>query len=168
MVRGFGIYLIVRRSDDIIIGGIGFHGKPEHGRVEVGYDVASKAQAQGYATEALRALAGWALRQSEVEVVVGRTEAGNIASRRVMEKAGFIPSGGPDAEGLHSFELRGPQKEDGGAKPLGRVGPRDEIDQGRPTVVPFQSLRRRMRKDAAVRHRLVAWAAAAWGPVGGL
>ncbi len=72
-------------------------------------------QAQGYATEALRALAGWALRQSEVEVVVGRTEAGNIASRRVMEKAGFIPSGGPDAEGLHSFELRGPQKEDGGA-----------------------------------------------------
>ncbi len=104
--RGFGVYLIVRRSDDLVIGGIGFHGRPERGRVEVGYDVAPSARGEGYATEALRALAGWALQQPGVQAVLGRTEAENAASLRVLEKAGFVPCGGPDAEGLFSFERR--------------------------------------------------------------
>ncbi|MGI8564172.1 MAG: GNAT family N-acetyltransferase [Candidatus Dormibacter sp.] len=104
--RGFGVYLVVRRSDDLVIGGIGFHGRPERGQVEVGYDVTPSARGQGYATEALRALAGWALQQPGVQAVLGRTEAGNVPSLRVLAKAGFVPCGGPDAEGLFSFERR--------------------------------------------------------------
>ncbi|MDQ6901281.1 MAG: GNAT family N-acetyltransferase [Candidatus Dormibacteraeota bacterium] len=106
LVRGFGVYLMVRRSDAQVLGGIGFHGKPEHGRVEVGYDVAPSARGEGYATEAVRGLTGWALQQPGVQAVLARTAADNAASLRVLEKAGFIACGGPDAEGLLPFERR--------------------------------------------------------------
>ncbi|CAM5256480.1 GNAT family N-acetyltransferase [Streptomyces xanthochromogenes] len=86
---GWGAYVIVRTEDGRAIGGIGFHGPPEDGRVEIGYDLADSARGHGYATESLGALTAWALAQPDVETVYATTDEDNTASQRVLERAGF-------------------------------------------------------------------------------
>jgi RimJ/RimL family protein N-acetyltransferase len=44
---------------------------------------------RGYATEAARALVGWALGQPDVTAVVAACDAGNAPSIRVLEHVGF-------------------------------------------------------------------------------
>jgi RimJ/RimL family protein N-acetyltransferase len=86
----FGSYQIVRREDGLVIGDIGFHGPPDsHGAVTVGYGLAPEARGHGYATESLVGLAEWALAQPEVKVVNADANLDNVASQRVMERAGM-------------------------------------------------------------------------------
>ncbi|GGS63772.1 acetyltransferase [Streptomyces violaceus] len=86
----WGMYVLVRREDDQALGAMGFHAVPdEAGRVEVGYDLVEAARGQGYATEALRALAEWALARDEVRTVVANVERDNAPSRGVLTRAGF-------------------------------------------------------------------------------
>lgn len=61
--------------------------------VGVGYVIARSHQGKGYATEALRAVIDWAFRQPSVYRVNASTDVDNIASRRVMEKAGMRREG---------------------------------------------------------------------------
>jgi RimJ/RimL family protein N-acetyltransferase len=89
-MRGFGSYQIVRREDGLVIGDIGFHGPPDsRGAVTVGYGLAPGARGHGYATESLVALVEWALAQPEVTVVNADANLDNLASQRVMERAGM-------------------------------------------------------------------------------
>jgi RimJ/RimL family protein N-acetyltransferase len=86
----YGVYQLVRSIDRRVIGDIGFHGPPDqHGSVTVGYGLAASARGHGYATEALRALAAWALAQPEVVRVEADTTHANLPSQRVMERAGM-------------------------------------------------------------------------------
>jgi RimJ/RimL family protein N-acetyltransferase len=86
----FGVYQLVRSSDDLVVGDIGFHGPPNPGgSVTVGYGLAPGARGQGYATEALRAVVEWALSQPEVVAVEADTTHANLPSQRVMERAGM-------------------------------------------------------------------------------
>jgi RimJ/RimL family protein N-acetyltransferase len=86
----YGVYQLVRCMDRRVIGDIGFHGPPDqHGSVTVGYGLAASARGHGYATEALRALAAWALAQPEVVRVEADTTHANLPSQRVMERAGM-------------------------------------------------------------------------------
>ncbi|WP_327355268.1 GNAT family N-acetyltransferase [Streptomyces sp. NBC_01304] len=103
-VPGWGAYALVRRSDGRAVGAMGFHGPPLAGQVEIGYDVVASARRQGYATEALQALAAWALTSPEVTLVFARTEPGNLASQGVLDRAGFTRAS-ETAEGPR-FELR--------------------------------------------------------------
>jgi RimJ/RimL family protein N-acetyltransferase len=61
----------------------------EPGAAEVGYWVDPRARKRGVATTAVRAVCRWAVTTAGIELVEWRCEAGNIASRRVAEKAGF-------------------------------------------------------------------------------
>jgi RimJ/RimL family protein N-acetyltransferase len=86
----FGVYQLVRSSDDVVVGDIGFHGPPNsRGAVTVGYGLAPGARGQGYATEALRAVVDWALALPEVTSVEADTTHANLPSQRVMERAGM-------------------------------------------------------------------------------
>jgi RimJ/RimL family protein N-acetyltransferase len=86
----YGVYQLVRSVDSRVIGDIGFHGPPDRdGAVTVGYGLAASARGHGYATEALRALAAWALAQPEVARVEADTTHANLPSQRVMERAGM-------------------------------------------------------------------------------
>ena len=86
----YGVYQLVRSSDAMVVGDIGFHGPPSRGRsVTVGYGLAPGARGQGYATEALRAVVAWALAQPEVTSVEADTTHANLPSQRVMERAGM-------------------------------------------------------------------------------
>ncbi|MBD0424918.1 GNAT family N-acetyltransferase [Streptomyces sp. TRM S81-3] len=102
----WGVFALVRQEDGRAVGGIGFHGAPdEDGRVEIGYDLAEAARGNGYATEALSALSGWALAREEVTSVFATTEPANTASQRVIERAGFRRVLADDEQ--VAYELRG-------------------------------------------------------------
>ncbi|MFF4319887.1 GNAT family N-acetyltransferase [Streptomyces sp. NPDC001568] len=92
----FGAYEILRREDGTLIGGAGFHGPADGaGRVTVGYGLVPAARGRGWASEALRALVEHARRHGAAGVL-GDTDPGNTASRRVMVAAGLLPVGEDD------------------------------------------------------------------------
>ena len=97
----FGYYQVL--EDEVVVGGIGFHGPPSGHVVEVGYGVAPDARGRGVATQALLLLLEVAAGLDGVRRVVGRTEESNVASQRVMMAAG-MQLVGRDAEFLH-FEI---------------------------------------------------------------
>lgn len=87
---GWGPYAIVRASDRRALGAIGFHAAPDAGgRVEIGYDLVEGARGNGYATEALRALADWAFARPETGVLRAVVDHGNDPSHGVITRAGF-------------------------------------------------------------------------------
>ncbi|MCI3272216.1 GNAT family N-acetyltransferase [Streptomyces cylindrosporus] len=101
----FGVFTLVRREDGQAIGGMGFHGVPdEEGRVEIGYDLVEGARGQGYATEALRALADWAFARDDVSSLFATIDPDNLPSQAVVTRAGFRRAG-VDEEG-YAYELR--------------------------------------------------------------
>ncbi|WP_416976370.1 GNAT family N-acetyltransferase [Streptomyces sp. T028] len=102
----FGLYVVVRRDDGRAIGSMGFHAAPDQdGRTEIGYDLVPAARGHGYATEALRALAGWALARDDVRRLFATVEQGNAPSRAVLERTGFVQVG--EGEGMYAYELLG-------------------------------------------------------------
>jgi RimJ/RimL family protein N-acetyltransferase len=86
--RPFGYYKVSLRHDSTAIGGIGFKGPPQDGVVEVGYGLAPSARSNGYATEALRAIVDLAA-ALDVTTIRADIDLDNVASQRVLEKAGF-------------------------------------------------------------------------------
>lgn len=78
--------------DGTVIGDCGTHGPPdEHGDVEIGYGLAEPYRGRGYGSELVVALAAWLERQPGVRRIVAHDVlAGNVASRRALERAGFV------------------------------------------------------------------------------
>jgi RimJ/RimL family protein N-acetyltransferase len=85
----WGFSLIVRRADALVVGEIGFVGRPERGNVMIGYAIVPSARRQGYATEAIVALTEWALTEDEVEEVRAQTLPENQPSIRALLNADF-------------------------------------------------------------------------------
>lgn len=62
---------------------------PETGETEIGYRLLPKYWGRGLATEGARAMVDYSLRNLRVDKVVGVASPENLASRRVLEKAGL-------------------------------------------------------------------------------
>ena len=92
---GEGIeWAAVRRSDGRLIGSFGLKRTDWRGRTsEIGYWVAPWARGEGLAVEAVQAVARWLLLEQRFERLALRAAAGNVASQRVAEKAGFVREG---------------------------------------------------------------------------
>lgn len=60
---------------------------------ELGYVLARVYWGRGYMTEALKALVAWALKQKDIYRIWAVCDVDNIASARVMEKAGMLREG---------------------------------------------------------------------------
>lgn len=83
----WGVWLVVRKNDGMVLGDIGFKGKPNGNKeVEVGYGFLEKYWNKGYATEAVGALIQWAFLTSKVDRIVAETLHDNHGSIRVLEK----------------------------------------------------------------------------------
>jgi RimJ/RimL family protein N-acetyltransferase len=95
-------FAIIRLADGAALGGAGFHGPPEAGAVEIGYDLAESARGRGYATEAVGLLTAYALAVAEVDVVLAHTEPDNTASQAVLLRSGFVRDGDSE-DGLPRF-----------------------------------------------------------------
>ncbi|MCX4553685.1 GNAT family N-acetyltransferase [Streptomyces sp. NBC_01387] len=102
---GWGLYVIERTTDGAALGGIGFHGPPSDGSVEIGYDLTESARGAGWATDAVVALAHWSLELPGVHTVLATTDPGNLPSQRVLTRAGFTRRA--DLDGLWAYELTG-------------------------------------------------------------
>ncbi len=82
-------WLIVPKAESVGAGIIGFRGPPDsHGRVVIGYGIHPACQNKGYMTEALKALAAWAFLNPACKIIVAEVLQNNLASIRVLEKAG--------------------------------------------------------------------------------
>ena len=66
---------------------------PEHRSASLGYCLDDAAWGHGYATEASRALLGWAFDTLDLNRVQAETDTRNVASARVLEKSGFVREG---------------------------------------------------------------------------
>lgn len=101
---GFGGWLLIERESRIVVGSAGFQGHPSaEGEIELGYGVHPDFRNRGYATEAARALVAWAFEQPGVARVIAHGVQDNIASHRVVEKAGLTRRG-VQADGRTRFE----------------------------------------------------------------
>jgi len=80
---------VVEQATGALVGDLSLHWvSVEHRTAEVGFLFAPAVQGRGYATEAARAIVGWAF-SAGFHRVIGRTEARNAASARVLEKLGM-------------------------------------------------------------------------------
>jgi len=89
-----------------LVGGGGFKGFPAGGFVEIGYQTRVAYRRQGIATEAISALATWALKHPAVQCVVAQASPENAESNGLLHKLGFKPAGPGSETGQLRFELR--------------------------------------------------------------
>jgi ribosomal-protein-alanine N-acetyltransferase len=94
----FGIWVMIERESDSVVGDIGFHGPPDAGTIEIGYSVIPDRRRHGYATEAANALVEWALAQEGVHAIVAGCDPDNVPSIRTLERIGFRRSGEANGE----------------------------------------------------------------------
>lgn len=80
-------WIITRADDDRAIGGISCQITGDS--AEIGFLLARRYWGQGWATEATKSLVGWARTCPALTRLHATCDAGNLASARVLEKAGF-------------------------------------------------------------------------------
>ena len=86
-LSGWGVWMVIDKETNTIIGDIGFKGKPNSDQtVEVGYGMIPSAQNKGYATEAVKEIIKWAFSFENVNKVMAECLVDNISSTRVLEK----------------------------------------------------------------------------------
>ncbi len=87
-------FAIVDGADGSLVGSIGFPLLSwPHRTAEVAYDLKPSAWGRGIATACCRALTGWALDERGFVRIQATALDTNTASRRVLEKSGFLYEG---------------------------------------------------------------------------
>ncbi len=94
--RGAGDY-IVRTPDGLFIGFAGFFPSSRPGAIAIGYALRPEHWGSGYGTELAAVLTGTAVALGVPEVVA-TVRATNAASRRILEKTGFVEIGLADVD----------------------------------------------------------------------
>lgn len=100
--EGTGLNLAIRRrSDGEAVGWVEL--RPSGPEAEVSYNVIAELRRQGIASRALQAFLTWAAQQIGLRRAHLACHTGNLASRRVAEKCGFVLLGQQGGE--HQFRL---------------------------------------------------------------
>jgi [ribosomal protein S5]-alanine N-acetyltransferase len=85
-------WVIVERGTRRAIGSVAFGGEPDAGgAVLIGYAMYPAFEGLGYATEAVRAMIGWAFHQPGVKLVRALAPVWNTPALRVAENVGMRP-----------------------------------------------------------------------------
>lgn len=88
--KGWGVWFVVHSDSNLVIGDVGFKGKPNEQKVVgIGYGIHPDYQNNGFATEAINGLKEWAFASNQVEKIVAECFKDNIASISVLEKIGM-------------------------------------------------------------------------------
>lgn len=83
-------WLIIRKSDRVVVGSIGFKGKPNNeGEVEIGYGLSKEFEKNGYMTEVVKEICKWALEQDNVSSITAETDFDNFPSQKILIRCGF-------------------------------------------------------------------------------
>lgn len=82
------------RKDNIVIGTCSFFDWcPAHGRAELGYTLSRRYWGRGLTTEAVRAMVAFGFQRMHLQRIQARVMQGNVASVRVLQKAGLVSEG---------------------------------------------------------------------------
>ena len=90
---GYGTWVIERKSDQKIIGRVGFNLRDGFEDVELGFVIMEEEQKKGYAYECCTAVLELGRKEYEFERVQALVKEGNEASVRLCEKLGFKYAG---------------------------------------------------------------------------
>lgn len=99
VLRGYGNWVVERKSDGVVIGRVGLWNPEGWFGVEVGWKLARHAWGQGYATEAATAAITWAFDQLDYDRLISVINPDNAASIRVAERLGMTKSHDADLDG---------------------------------------------------------------------
>lgn len=91
LTYGYGLFSVIHRQDDILVGDCGLEHMEVEARpeVELGYDFRSDYWGRGLATEAAGAVRDFALHQLQLRRIISLIRPENARSRRVAEKIGM-------------------------------------------------------------------------------
>lgn len=101
--RSLRMAITPNKKPNQLIGVIGIESSEKDGRPHLGYWLGAPHWGRGYATEAARALVDAWFAYTEADELTSAARIDNPASKRVLEKCGFRPSG----SGLMDFPARG-------------------------------------------------------------
>ena len=90
---------MIELKDGTHIGEMCFKGLDSDGVVEIGYGIMEQYQDHGYATEAVKAISNWAFQEPKIFSIEAEIDSKNIASKKVLEKCGFVFTGKNGKEG---------------------------------------------------------------------
>ena len=96
---GIGAFYVLLAEDDSVLGRFNLI-FAEDGAAELGYRVAQHVAGRGVATAAVRELCRLAVARHGLRALRAATSLENVASQKVLVKAGFVPIGPADPANL--------------------------------------------------------------------
>ena len=81
------VFGVADKATARLIGHVGL--SPLFDGVEIGFGIATSEQGKGYATEAVSTACAWGFERFSLLVILGVTDAENVASQRVLRRCGF-------------------------------------------------------------------------------
>jgi ribosomal-protein-alanine N-acetyltransferase len=100
-------YLLTAAEPSELVGICGFKGRPDAtGSVEIGYSILAEHRRQGYATEAVARLVGWAFSHHNVVEVSAETFPHLTQSIQVLKKNGFELTGSGSETGVIRYAIK--------------------------------------------------------------
>ena len=96
---GTGAFYVLVAEDGSVLGRFNLY-RLHDGTAEVGYRVAERVAGRGVATAAVRELCRLAVSRHGLRELRAATSNGNVASQKVLTKAGFVPAGPADPADL--------------------------------------------------------------------
>jgi [ribosomal protein S5]-alanine N-acetyltransferase len=96
---GTGAFYVLVAEDGSVLGRFNLY-RLQDGTAELGYRVAERAAGRGVATAAVRELCQLAVSRHGLRELRAATSNANVASRKVLAKAGFVPAGPADPADL--------------------------------------------------------------------
>lgn len=111
--QGWSFWYLLGNSEakPFVLGICWFKGRPDgSGSVEIGYSVLSQYRNQGFATEAVGRLLGWAFSHQSVLEVCAETLPHLQQSIRVMKKNGFTYTGKGSEQGVIRYAVQRPDR----------------------------------------------------------
>jgi RimJ/RimL family protein N-acetyltransferase/ribosomal protein S18 acetylase RimI-like enzyme len=99
-LRGYGSWMVERRSDGEPLGRVGLWHPETWPDVEIGWRFHRAAWGQGYATESARAALGWAWTTQPFDHLISLIVPDNAPSQRLAQRLGHVRTGPVEVESL--------------------------------------------------------------------
>ncbi|MBM9578876.1 GNAT family N-acetyltransferase [Leptospira sp. 201903070] len=100
----FTLWTAISKEENKMIGDLLIVGEPNaDGEIEIGYGTYDEFRNNGFMTEVVNGMIGWAGMQPSVKSVTASTDKTNAASYKVLEKNNFIKVG--ETETLSNWKL---------------------------------------------------------------
>lgn len=96
---GAGAFYVLVADDGSVVGRFNLF-RIADGRADIGYRIAEHVAGRGVATTAVEELCGLAAARHGLRTLRAATSLTNVASQRVLSKAGFVPTGAADPSDL--------------------------------------------------------------------